>query len=217
MGPSLVSREPQPLVTPPLKPTNTHRGAPGSSARLVSQHSWDPPRNLLLKLSLCVHASEAAAAPRTSAHLPWTQAAPTLPAHAFSGRSPPPPARASSGSGVLGAALGFACLLWPTLTSAGWVRASLLNPSPGRCLSPPALALLAPAVLSPLLLCCRNPLLSSICACEFHEPRPARGCTCGPVAISNCLWKGQDGGFAREAACESAESPLSSRKRLRTG
>lgn len=158
------------------------------------------------------------------------QQQPPGPAHTFLGRrlprpcqhtpsldAAPPPARASSGSGVLGAALGFACFLCPTLTSAGWVRASLLNPSPGRCLSPPALALLAPAVLSPLLLCCRNPLLSSICACEFHEPRPARGCTCGPVAISNCLWKGQDGGFAREAACESAESPLSSRKRLRTG
>ena len=36
VGPFLVSREPHPLVKPPLKPTNSHRGAPWSPDRLVS-------------------------------------------------------------------------------------------------------------------------------------------------------------------------------------
>lgn len=36
VGPFLVSREPHPLVKLPLKPTNSHRGAPWSPARLVS-------------------------------------------------------------------------------------------------------------------------------------------------------------------------------------
>lgn len=146
------------------------------------------------------------------------QQQPPGPAHAFLGRRlPRPPSARLLWLWCPGGCPGLRVLPLPDADLRRLGPGLPSEPQPGPCLSPPALALLAPAVLSPLLPCCRNPLLSSIGACEFHEPRPARGCTCGPVAVSSCLWKGQDGGFAREAACESAESPLSSRKRLRTG